>query len=107
LSANIFCATMPHDWLEYVSSQMILLAIMRAEMNRRWPDEPRAAGNRVFSRCSSCRAAKVTMDGNRVRCRAYATKLASAGVGAPGATAVGILGHWKSEVIWILVVNLL
>jgi hypothetical protein len=67
LSANIFCATIDHDWFEYVSSQMTLDAIMKALMNSRWPDDPRAAGNRVFSRCRRRRAAKVTIEGRRVR----------------------------------------
>jgi hypothetical protein len=70
-----------------------LLAIMKAEMKRRCPDEPRAAGKRVFNRCSKSRAAKVTIEGRRVRWSAYATKCARAGVGALGATAAGMLGH--------------
>lgn len=41
----------------------------------------------------------MTIEGKRVRCRAYATKCARVGVGAPGAVAVGMFGHWKREVI--------
>jgi hypothetical protein len=97
--ANIFCATMTQDWFEYVSSHKTFDAIMSAEMKSRWPDEPLAAGYRVFNRCSSNRAAKVTIEERRVRYRAYATKRASSGVGLPRCVAVGMLGHWKSEVI--------
>jgi hypothetical protein len=43
---------------------------MNAEMNKRCPDDPLAAGNLVFNRCSSNSAAEVTIDGRRVRCRA-------------------------------------
>jgi hypothetical protein len=70
LRANIFCPTIHHDWFEYVSSQITLEAIIKAEMNRRCPDEPRAAGKRVFRRCRRRRAAKVTTGGRRVRWRA-------------------------------------
>ena len=48
----------------------------------------------------------MTIEGSRVRWRAYATKWASAGVGAPGATAVGMLGQAKSEVIYKLVMSM-
>ena len=56
-----------HVWFEYVSSQMTLDAIKHALMNRRWPDDPQAPGKRVFSRCRRSRAAKVTINGRRVR----------------------------------------
>lgn len=65
---------MPQDWFEYVSSQMTLDEIMNAETNRRCPDEPRAAGNLAFKRWRRSSAAKVTIEGSRVRCKAYATK---------------------------------
>jgi len=66
---------------------------MNAEMNNRCPDEPLAAGNRVFNRLRRSKAEEVTIEGSRVRCNAYATKCASVGVGAPGWVAVGMLGH--------------
>lgn len=62
--------TMLQDLFEYVSSQMTFDAIMKAEMKRRWPDDPRAAGNRAFRRCRRYNAAKVTDVCNRVRWRA-------------------------------------
>lgn len=80
---------------------MTLLEIMNAEMKSRCPDDPRAAGNRDLRRCKRRSAAKVTIEGKRVRCRAYATKCARVGVGAPWATAVGMLGHAKRDVIWV------
>jgi hypothetical protein len=46
-----FCLTIHHDLLEYVSSQMTFEAIMKAEIKRRWPLDPRAAGDRSFSSC--------------------------------------------------------
>jgi hypothetical protein len=46
---------------------MTLEAIIKAEMKRRCPDDPRAAGKRVLRRCNNKRAAKVTTDGRRVR----------------------------------------
>ena len=57
------------EW-EYVSSQMILLASMKAEMKSRWPDEPLAAGKRALSRCNKKRDAYVMLSGKRVRCKA-------------------------------------
>ena len=66
---------------------------MNAEMKRRWPDDPRAAGKRVFNRWRRSKAAKVTIFGRRVRWSAYATKWARVGVGAPGAVEAGMLGH--------------
>jgi hypothetical protein len=41
---------MHQDLLEYVSSQIILEASIKAEINRRWPEEPLAAGKRAFRR---------------------------------------------------------
>ena len=49
--ANIPWPTIDHDLFEYVSSQITLDAIMNADINRRWPEDPRAAGNRAFRRC--------------------------------------------------------
>jgi hypothetical protein len=54
---------------------------MKAEMNKRCPEDPRAAGKRFFNRWRRNKAAKVTQDARRVRCRAYATKWASLGDG--------------------------
>jgi len=42
--------TIHHDLLEYVSSQMIFEESMNAEINKRCPEEPLAAGNRAFKR---------------------------------------------------------
>jgi len=50
---------------------------MKAEINRRCPDDPRAVGNRAFRRCRRTRAAKVTELCSFVRCRAYAMKYGS------------------------------
>lgn len=58
---------MHQDLLEYVSSQMTLEAIMKAEMKSRWPEEPRAAGKRSFRRERRNKAVNTTVSGNRVR----------------------------------------
>jgi len=39
-------------------------------MNNRCPDDPLAAGNRIFKRWSKSNDAKVTISGNLVRCKA-------------------------------------
>ncbi len=44
--------TMLLDLFEQVSSQMTLLASMKALMKRWWPEEPRAAGKRDLRRRS-------------------------------------------------------
>lgn len=64
---------------------MTFEAIMNAEMNRRWPDELRAAGNRPLRRERRKRAQKVTEVWSRVRWRAYAMKAARVGLGPVGA----------------------
>ena len=56
--------------MEYVSSQMILLASMKAEIKSGWPEEPLAAGKRALRRCNKKRDAYVTLSGKRVRCKA-------------------------------------
>jgi hypothetical protein len=50
----------PQDLFEYVSSHITLEAIMKAEMERRWPEEPPAVGKRAFSLRKRISAAKVT-----------------------------------------------
>lgn len=62
---------------------------MKAEMKRRWPEEPLAAGKRDLSRERRKRAVKVTEGCRRVRCSAYATKLARSGVGDWGVVVDG------------------
>jgi hypothetical protein len=70
LRPNICWATIHHEGVENVSSQMTFDAMMKAEMKSRWPDEARLAGNRVFNRCRSRRAQNRTVEGRRVRYKA-------------------------------------
>jgi hypothetical protein len=44
--------TIHHDLLEHISSQIIFEASMNAEINKRCPEDPLAAGNRAFKRCT-------------------------------------------------------
>lgn len=73
-SENRFWLTMTQLLLLYASSQSILLASIKAEIKRRWPDDPRATGYCVLSRFSNRRAKYTTAMGRRVRYNAYATK---------------------------------
>ena len=52
--------TTRQDLFEYVSSHMTLEAMIKAEIKRRSPDEPRAAGKRPFGRERRKRAQNVT-----------------------------------------------
>jgi len=52
---------------------------MKAEINRRWPEDPRAAGNFDLSLERRKRAVNVTETCNLVRWSAYAMKMASVG----------------------------
>ena len=71
---------------------------MNAEIKRRWPLEPLAAGKRSLRRASKKSAVKTTTSGNLVRWIAYAIKWASGGhdVAAPAMPVfanMGTLGH--------------
>ena len=76
---------------------MTLEASMKAEMNNLWPEEPRAAGKRAFSRCKRKRAENVTEAWSLVLWRAYAINKAKGGQGADGFEdeGVGSSGHAK------------
>jgi hypothetical protein len=63
---------------------MTFEAIMKAEMKRRWPEEPRAAGKRSLRRERRKSDVKTTVSGKRVRCMAYAIKFARGGQGVCG-----------------------
>ena len=64
------CPTMVQLLFEYVSSQEDLLASIKAEMKRRWPEDPRAAGKRHLRRLNRYNAWCVTASGSLVRWRA-------------------------------------
>lgn len=74
---------------------------MKAEMNSRCPDEPRAAGNRPLRRFNKNSAAKVTLWCRRVRCSEYAINCARVGAGDPGLVEEGggSSGHAKRLVM--------
>jgi hypothetical protein len=61
---------------------MTFEAIMKAEMNKRWPLKPRAVGNRSFNRVRRKREMKTTTSGSLVRWVTYAMKCARGGHGA-------------------------
>ena len=65
---------MHQDLFEYVSSQMILLASIKAEMKSRWPEEPMAAEKRALRRSNKKRDAYVTLSRKQERCKAQAMK---------------------------------
>jgi hypothetical protein len=91
---------MHQDLLEYVSSQMTFDAIMKAEMNSRWPLEPRAAGKRSFNLARRKREVKTTTSGSLVRWIAYAMKCAKGGHGAlplPGIDPLRNIGTFGQE----------
>ena len=47
---------------------MTFETIMKADMNNRWPDEPRAVGNLASRRCSKTSEANVTEEWSFVQC---------------------------------------
>jgi hypothetical protein len=72
---------------------------MNAEMKRRWPLEPLAAGKRSLRRASKKRAVKTTTSGSLVLWIAYAIKCASGGhdVAAPAIPVFANMGTLGQE----------